>query len=139
MINRANYGARDEDIAAKAKILESRQADSKDTLKAAKSMIERRLKFDIQGLIPKDVMVQIPYKHVYEALSNETEDGEDLLKGLVCTTVAISLRNGFENFDNIESKSEKKDVMRAHVYLDALIQLNRMRPTAFDKEMLDEK
>jgi len=47
MINRANYGARDEDIAAKAKDLEQRQTDSKDTLKAAKSMIERRLKFDI--------------------------------------------------------------------------------------------
>jgi len=84
-------------------------------------------------------MVQIPYKHVYEALSNETEDGEDLLQGLVCTTVAISLRNAFENFDNIESKHEKKDVMRAHVYLDALIQLNRMRPPAFDKAMLEEK
>ena len=40
-------------------------------------MVERRLKYDINGLIPKELMLQIPYKHVYEALSKETEDGED--------------------------------------------------------------
>ena len=29
--------------------------------------------------------------------------------------------NAFENFENIDSKKEKKFIMRAHLYLDALI------------------
>ena len=104
MINRANYGARDEEIAAKAKELEQKQVDSKDALKAVKSMVEKRLKYEIRGLIPQELMQEIPYKHVYEALGNETEDGEDLLQGLVCPTVAISLRNLYETFDDVETK-----------------------------------
>jgi hypothetical protein len=36
------------------------------------------------------------------------------------------LINAYENFENMDSKKEKKFLMRAHIYLDALISLYRM-------------
>ena len=55
----------------------------------------------------------------------------------MCNTVAISLRNGYETFDQIEDKHDKKNLMRAHVWLDALITLNRIRPAAIDKSITE--
>ena len=79
----------------------------------------KRERYALSVLIPEDLLQEIPYKHVYEALSMETE--EDSLKDLVAPFVSISLWNAYENFDSYETKRDKKDVMRHHVWLDALI------------------
>jgi hypothetical protein len=34
--------------------------------------------------------------------------------------------NAYEHFESIKSKKEKKFLMRAHIYLDALLSLYRM-------------
>lgn len=72
-------------------------------------------------------MQKIPYKHVYEALSLEDEEAsEEALSKLLTPFAKISMWNAYDKFEAMESNREKKNLMRAHVYLDALIRLQRM-------------
>jgi hypothetical protein len=45
---------------------------------------------------------------------------------LLCNFAKRSMLKEYEGFDFLESKHEKKNLMRAHIYLDALISLNRL-------------
>ena len=38
----------------------------------------------------------------------------------------VSMQSAYRRFEHIEQKREKKFLLKAHVYLDALITLNRM-------------
>jgi len=44
------------------------------------------------------------------------------------------MERAFTRFEHIESKHEKKEIMKAHVYLDALMTLHRM-PNQINKSL----
>lgn len=76
------------------------------------------------GLLPGDILALIPYKQTYEALQNEDLDG---LSALLSSFVRHSMTSAYQRFEHIESKREKKNIMKSHVYLDALITLFRIK------------
>jgi hypothetical protein len=77
-----------------------------------------------EGLLPEDILVLIPYKQTYEALQ---KDDKDALSALLSSFVRVSMQSAYQRFEHIESKREKKNIMKAHVYLDALITLYRIK------------
>ena len=77
-----------------------------------------------EGLLPEDILNLIPYKQTYEALQN---DDKDALSELLSSFVRVSMQSSYQRFEPIESKREKKNLMKAHVYLDALITLYRIK------------
>jgi hypothetical protein len=81
------------------------------------------------ALMPQIIFEVIPYKDTFEALKT---DDEDRLKELLCGFV-VSIAKGVygQTWDTISDKREKKTLLKALVYLDALISLFRM-PPAFE-------
>lgn len=90
------------------------------------------------ALMPAHIFADIPYSETYQALKNDkAEEGEgpnkERLKELMCPfAVSIATRlyeRYIVNLDSKEAKSEKKQLLKALVYLDALMSLQRMRNT----------
>ena len=77
------------------------------------------------NLLPEDMLSLIPYKQTYEALQQEDQTE---LSRLLSSFARISMQNAFRGFEHIEQKREKKNIMKAHVYLDALLTLYRLPP-----------
>jgi len=74
-------------------------------------------------LLPEEILDLISYKQTYQALESGDEDA---LAQLLSSFVRISMQGAYRRFEHIEQKREKKFLLKAHVYLDALITLNRM-------------
>ena len=68
-------------------------------------------------------MALIPYKETYQALQ---KDDNDALARLLSPFARTSMLHAYKRFASIEQKREKKNIMKAHVYLDALIRLHRL-------------
>jgi hypothetical protein len=116
VLDKEGRGARDQSILDKALVMEQAK---KDSTKADK----RANKYKKEILLPDDILDLIPYKKTYEALTNEDEEA---LSELLSTFAKISMMNAYSRFEHIESKREKKQIMKSHVYLDALLTLHRM-------------
>lgn len=66
----------------------------------------------------------VAYKNTFQALKNEDEEE---LKKLILSPLATHLvRRVFNRFEQIESKSEKKLLLKACIYLDSLITFYRL-------------
>ena len=59
-------------------------------------------------------------------MSLDEEASEDALSKLLTPFAKISIWNAYEEFEVYETNREKKNMIRQHVYLDALIRLQRM-------------
>ena len=57
----------------------------------------------------------------------------DALSALLSSFVRHSMTSAYSGFEHIESKREKKNIMKAHVYLDALITLFRIKGNQLQK------
>ena len=106
---------------------------TKDTNEMKKSNIQtdskRQQTYSREALMPASIFEVIPYKYTHEALKNEDEPKlKELLCGFV-VTMAIGIWE--KSWDTISDKKEKKQVLKALVYLDTLISLYRM-PPAFE-------
>lgn len=94
--------------------------------KSSASATERRkVLYSKEELMPAKIFDNLPYKETYEAL--KTKD-IDKLKKLLCSFVASIATQVWNNmFDKLkDDKKEKKRLLKALVYLDALITLYRM-------------
>ena len=80
-------------------------------------------KYSKEQIFPEDIIDLCPYRQTFEALANEDEEA---LNKLLSNFALISMQNVFKRFEHIESKREKKDLMKCHVYLDAVLTLHRM-------------
>ena len=67
----------------------------------------------------------IPYKQTYEALQKQDETE---LARLLSSFPRVSMQQAYRGFEHIEQKRAKKNIMKAHVYLDALLTLFRLPP-----------
>lgn len=122
MTNKEGKGTRDTSILARAEEMEKQLKE--DQRNGENSMAFKRSNlYSKQGLLPEEILQLIPYKQTYEALQGSDEDG---LKALLSPFVRFSMQAAYNRFDQIESKREKKTIMKAHVYLDALITLHRL-------------
>jgi len=69
----------------------------------------------------------IPYKETYAALMNEDKEASrEALKKLLTNFVRISMENAYQKFEYMDNKRDKKNIMKSHVYLDALLVLQRL-------------
>ena len=114
-------GTRDDAILTKAKEMEKIAQDQKKAGDGAKG--KKNAAYSKESVLPEDILTLIPYKETYNALENENLDE---LSRLLSAFARISMQNAYRSFEHIESKREKKNIMKAHVYLDALITLHRM-------------
>ena len=108
-------GARDPSILAAAKQM---GASTK-----ANGLTTKKNVYSKENLLPDEILNLISYKQTYQAL--EAGDDEALSK-LLSSFVRVSMQSAYRRFEHIEQKREKKLILKAHVYLDALITLNRM-------------
>ena len=95
----------------------------------------KKLKYSREKLLPEDILSMIPYKATYEALE-KGEEGDEALEKLLSSFVRHSVKSCYQRFEHIESKREKKNLLKAHVYLDALITLFRL-PTQIQKPITE--
>lgn len=114
--NKDGKGARDESLLSKAK-----QQHSEKEAQAAK--VSKKQKFSFDAVFPEEILGLISYKQTFEAL--QAGDKEKLSK-LLSAFARISMENAYSRFEHIESKREKKQLMKAHVFLDALLTLQRL-------------
>jgi len=116
------------------------QNDIEELRKNALSASARRAGlYSKEALMPAHIFADIPYSETYKALKNEkAEEGEegpdkDRLKELICpfaVSIATRLYDKYiVNLDSKEGKTEKKQLLRAIVYLDALMSMQRMKNT----------
>lgn len=121
--NREGKGTRDDSLFANAKKMDQ---EIKAQTKHGENSLAMRKKqmYSKEGLLPEDVLNLIPYKQTYEALQKEDSDA---LATLLSSFVRISMESAYQRFPHIESKREKKNIMKSHVYLDALITLYRVK------------
>ena len=85
--------------------------------------------------MPHTILQNIPYKQTHEALKMDDQEAQ---KKLLCSFV-VRLANKVWKYswDAIgDDKNEKRRILKALVYLDALITLYRMPPT-FEFAMSD--
>lgn len=76
--------------------------------------------------MPDQIFDLLPYKETHEAL--KTADS-DKLSELLCGFVRdMAVQVWEQTWDTLQDKNEKKQVLKALVYLDALISLQRMPP-----------
>ena len=69
----------------------------------------------------------MPYRKTWEALTNEDhEEYTEKIKDLLGNFAKVSLESAYHRFEHIESKHDKKIIMKQHVYLDCLVTLNRL-------------
>jgi hypothetical protein len=121
--NKPNRGVRDARLAARAEGIEENQAELRKDV--ASRDTERQQLYTRDKLLQPDLMTQIPYKKTHEALSKG--DSEALQGLFVNTMVRISLEKFYAGrFDLLASGSEKKLALRAFIYLDCLVSLQRM-------------
>jgi len=123
VVNKDDRGVRNHEIAEKARQLHQEQQDSGKNADNRLSN-KRKTHYSMQGLFPDDILSMIQHKPIYQALQ---EENEDLLKEKFSPFVRTSLWYAFETFDDSQSKSVKKNIIRGHVYLDALVRLYRLR------------
>ena len=127
VINKEGRGARAGAILERAKEMEAKAQDIRDKAKKDNSAAGKKAKYSIDAIISQELMQKIPYKDVYEALSYEDEEAsEEALTQLLTPFAKISIWNAYEEFEVLETNREKKNLIRAHVFLDALIRLQRM-------------
>ena len=70
--------------------------------------------------MPEDLLMQVPYKITFEAL--KTKDQEKLNQMMKSTLAKQIVRRLYDSFNTLDLvKREKKNLIRASVYLDALI------------------
>lgn len=121
--NREGKGTRDDALLANAKKMDQEiKAQQKNGENSAAT--RKKQMYSKEGLLPEDVLSLIPYKQTYEALQ---KDDSDTLATLLSSFVRISMQTSYQRFEHIESKREKKNIMKSHVYLDALITLYRIK------------
>ena len=84
-------------------------------------------------MFPEEILGLISYKQTFEAL--QAGDKEKLSK-LLSAFARISMEHAYTRFEHIESKREKKQIMKAHVFLDALLTLQRL-PTHISRSLED--
>lgn len=92
---------------------------------------KRKQNYSRDALLPQDILDLIPYKQTYEALQKEDTEA---LSQLLSSFVRVSMQGAYRRFEHIDQKREKKNIMKAHVYLDALISLHRM-PSQIQKSI----
>ena len=122
-------GTRDDSILLKAKEMEKNALDLKKAGDGASG--KRKAAYSKESVLPEEILALIPYKETYQAL--ESGNHEELSR-LLSSFARISMQNAYRGFDHIQQKREKKNIMKAHVYLDALISLHRM-PTHITKPL----
>ncbi len=81
-------------------------------------------------VLPDEVLNEVPYKFTYEALTSKNE--QQLRKLIFNEHMRNILLQQFERFGTINDKREKKFILKAFVYLDCLITLNRL-PTHIEQ------
>ena len=74
VINKAGRGVRNDSILERAKEMEQLEADDKEQNKNSHSLTGKRKKYSLESIIPESLMLRLPYKEVYNALSLEDED-----------------------------------------------------------------
>ena len=101
------------------------------------SAASRKQAYSREGLLPEELLGKIPYKETYTALENEDNDA---LAKLLGGFVRVSMIRAYERFEFVEQKRDKKNIMKGHVYLDALMVLHRL-PNSIQKplEILSEQ
>lgn len=115
VVNKDGKGTRDGSMLTKAIELDkSLQIEAKKT---------RKSKYNKDALFPEEILSLMPYRQTFEAL--KSEDKEALAK-MLSTFARISMENSYQRFEHIESKREKKEIMKQHVYLDALLTVQRL-------------
>ncbi|CDW75122.1 UNKNOWN [Stylonychia lemnae] len=120
--NQANKGIRDHRLADKAHLIEKDQDALKHEILNA-SQRKQEL-YSVEKLLPGDLMDEIAYKNTFKALQNQDEE---LLKQYFLNHYAIDMvRDAHAQFDRIQSKSEKKMLLRACIYLDNLISFKKL-------------
>lgn len=102
--------------------MEKQRQDIKKTGENSANM-KKKSCYSKEGLLPESILQLIPYKETQLALDNKDTDE---LQKLLSQFVRYSLLNQYYRFDQIETMREKKQIMKAHVYLDALITLHRL-------------
>jgi len=129
--NKEGRGVRDENLLDRAKEMDKALKQESSAKK------DRKQKYSKESLMPEEILNLIPYKETYQAL--ESKDSEALGK-LLSNFAKISMENAYERFEHIESKREKKNLMKAHVYFDAVLTLHRL-PNQIQQpiEVLSEK
>lgn len=121
--NAPNRGVRDARLATRAEGIEEGQAELRKDV--ASRDTERQQLYTRERLLPSELMALIPYKKTHEALTNG--DSETLQGLLVNTLVRNQLERFFAGrFQALASGSEKKLALRAFIYLDCLVSLQRM-------------
>ena len=121
--NREGKGTRDTALLANAQSMDTQlKASAKNGEKS--SVVKKKQMYSKDGLLPEDILNLIPYKQTYEALQKEDYDA---LSALLSSFVRVSMSSAYTRFEHIESKREKKNIMKSHVYLDALITLFRIK------------
>lgn len=115
VVNKDGKGTRDQALQQRAAEMQ------KDAINNQK--LSKKQKYSKEALFPDEILSLIPYRQTYEAL--KLEDKEALSK-LLSTFARISMENQYQRFEHIESKSEKKMIMKQHVYLDALLTVQRL-------------
>lgn len=118
--NKEGKGTRDSRILLKAQEMEKRDQKNKEL---ADNLNSKKKPYSRESVLPEDILTLIPYKETYEALENE--DQEELSR-LLSSFARISMQSAYRGFEHIKQKREKKNLMKAHVYLDALITLYRL-------------
>uniref|UniRef100_A0A7S3FTU5 Uncharacterized protein n=1 Tax=Strombidium rassoulzadegani TaxID=1082188 RepID=A0A7S3FTU5_9SPIT len=120
--NREGRGARDENIHSKALEMEKYLKDDKRNGENSVAQKRKQL-YSLQGLLPENILTLIPYKQTFLALqANDQEQLEKLLNPFT----RKSMQAAYQGFSQIEQKRDKKQIMKSHVYLDALITLHRL-------------
>ena len=59
-------------------------------------------------------------------MNEDKEASREALKKLLTNFVRISMENAYQKFEYMDNKRDKKNIMKSHVYLDALLVLQRL-------------
>jgi hypothetical protein len=101
------------------------------------SMKKRRALYSMGSLLPEDILELIPYQNTLEAIEDQSEEWEENLKKHLCNYVCVMTNKIYQfSWDQMETKEDKRRVVKQLVYLDALITLYRM-PNQFSASLSD--
>jgi hypothetical protein len=107
---------------------------NKDAQEAKKQNLTGKKQYSKQQLFCEHIFELLPYKQTHEALKNEDLTALQVLLCKFVTDIAIDIWE--HTWDHVSDKKEKKNLLKALVYLDALITLYRM-PPVFEFQMGD--
>uniref|UniRef100_A0A7S3IPU6 Uncharacterized protein n=1 Tax=Strombidium inclinatum TaxID=197538 RepID=A0A7S3IPU6_9SPIT len=93
--------------------------------------LKKKTTYSKAGLLPDSILSLICYKNLYEALKSEDQDA---IFACLSSFTRVSAMSCFRKFERIDQKREKKNLLRAHIYLEALLTLNKM-PSQIQKPM----